>query len=116
MLEWMLDKRVVVKRYKSEFGEYNRPKKTLEEMGSYPCHISESNSNTTQKAPQKENITDLTLFTEPEADIEVGDVLYIYELDEYDEIIESSEYIALADKPYKKRTFLSVPLVGTEEV
>ena len=43
-------------------------------------------------------------------------MLYIYELDEYDEIIASSEYKALADKPYKKRTFLSVPLVGTEEL
>lgn len=116
MLDWMLNKKVIVKRYSQTLGEYNRPKKTLEEVGSYFCHTSESNSNTTQKAPQKENITDLTLYVEPEADIEVGDVLYIYELDEYDEIIPSSEYIALADKSYKKRTFLSVPLVGTEEV
>lgn len=116
MLDWMLDKRVTVKRYNSELGEYNRPKKTLEEVGSYQCHISESNSNTSQKAPQKENITDLTLYVEHDADIQAGDVLYIYELDEYDEIIASSEYKALADKPYKKRTFLSVPLVGTEEV
>jgi len=27
MLDWMLNKRVIVKRYNSELGEYNRPKK-----------------------------------------------------------------------------------------
>ena len=54
MLDFMLDKKVIVKRYSSDLGEYNRPKKTLKEVGSYPCHISESNSNTAQKAPQKE--------------------------------------------------------------
>lgn len=116
MLDFMLDKKVIVKRYSSDLGEYNRPKKTLKEVGSYPCHISESNSNTAQKAPQKEATTDLNLYTDPDADIKLGDVLYIYELDEYDEIILSSEYKAMADKPYKKRTALKVPLVGTQEV
>ena len=116
MLDFMLDKKVIVKRYSSDLGKYNRPKKTLKEVGSYPCHISESNSNTAQKAPQKEATTDLNLYTEPDADIELGDVLYIYELDEYDEIILSSEYKALSDKPYKKRTALKVPLVGAQEV
>jgi hypothetical protein len=117
MLEFVLDKKCIVKRYSSELGEYNRPKKTLEEVGSYLCHISENdNSNTSQLQPQKNNITDLSLYTEPDADIRLGDVLYIYELDEYDEIIPSSEYKALADKPYKKRTALKVPLVGTQEV
>ena len=116
MLDFALDKKVVVKRYSSTLGQYNRPTKTLEEIGSYFCHISESNTNTTQKAPQKENITDLNLYVEPEADIQMGDVLYIYELDEYDEIIAATEYKALADKPYKKRTALKVPLVGTKEV
>ncbi|GKH50359.1 hypothetical protein CE91St46_14700 [Eubacteriales bacterium] len=116
MLEFMLDKRVIVKRFSSELGEYNRPKKKPEEIGSYLCHISESNSNTAQKVPQKEATTDLNLYTEPDADIKLGDILYIYELDEYDEIIPSSEYKALADKPYKKRTALTVPLVGTKEV
>ena len=116
MLEFMLDKRVIVKRFSSELGESNRPKKKPEEIGSYLCHISESNSNTAQKVPQKEATTDLNLYTEPDADIKLGDILYIYELDEYDEIIPSSEYKALADKPYKKRTALTVPLVGTKEV
>lgn len=116
MLDFMLDKRVIVKRYTSTLGEYNRPIKTLGEVGSYPCHTAESNTNTTQKIAQKENITDLTLYTEPEADIQMGDVCYVYELDEYDEIIPSTEYKALADKPYKKRTVLQVALVGTKEV
>lgn len=116
MLEFMLDKKCIVKRYTSELGEYNRPKKILEEVGSYPCHISESNNSTSQLQPQKNNITDLSLYTEPDADIRLGDVLYIYELDEYDEIIPSTEYKALADKPYKKRTALKVPLVGAQEV
>ena len=95
---------MIVKRYNSELGEYNRPKKTLEEVGSYQCHISESNSSTSQKAPApKKRIShDLTLYVEHDADIQAGDVLYIYELDEYDEIIASSEYKALADKPCKK--------------
>lgn len=116
MLDFGLDKKVVVKRYSSTLGEYNRPTKTLEEVGTYWCHTSESNTNTTQKAPQKENITDLNLYCEPDTPIRMGDILYIYELDEYDEIIESSVYKALADKPYKKRTVLKVPLVGTKEV
>lgn len=116
MLDFMLDKRVIVKRYTSTLGEYNRPIKTPKEVGSYPCHISESNSNTAQLAPQKENTTDLTLYVEPDADIKLGDILYIYELDEYGEIIPSSEYKAKADKPYKKRSALKVPLVGTQEV
>lgn len=116
MLEFMLDKRCIVKRASSTLGEYNRPNKNFEEVGSYPCHISESNNSTAQLQPQKNNTTDLSLYTEPDADIQLGDVLYIYELDEYDEIIPSTEYKALADKPYKKRTALKVPLVGTQEV
>lgn len=117
MLEFVLDKRVIVKRHSSDLGEYNRPQKTLEEVGSYPCHVAEDdNSNTSQLQPQKNNITDLSLYTDPDADIKLGDILYIYELDEYDEIIQSSEYKAIADKPYKKRTALKVPLVGTQEV
>lgn len=116
MLEFMLDKRVIVKRYSSKLGEYNRPDKKLEEVGSYPCHTSESTTTTAQLQPQKENTTDLSLYVEPDADIRLGDILYIYELDEYDEIIKSSEYRAKADKPYKKRTALKVPLIGVQEV
>ena len=116
MLAFMEDKRVIVKRYSSILGEYNRPQKSLIEVGTYPCHTAESNSNTAQKQPQKENTTDLTLYTDPEADIEEGDILYIYEVDEYEEIIQRTELKALADKPYKKRTHLAVPLVSTEEV
>lgn len=118
MLEFMLDKRAIVKRYASTLGEYNRPNRVLEDVGSYPCHISESNrgNSTAQLQVQKENTTGLNLYTEPDADIRVGDILYIYELDEFDEIILSSEYKALADKPYKKRTALKVPLTGTKEV
>lgn len=116
MLEFMLDKRVIVKRYSSKLGEYNRPNKKLEEVGSYPCHTSESTTTTAQLQPQKENTTDLNLYVEPDADIQLGDILYIYDLDEYGEIIESSEYKAKADKPYKKRTALKVPLIGLQEV
>lgn len=116
MLSFMEDKKVIVKRYSSELGEFNRPKQSLVEAGTYMCHVSEGNSSTSQKQPQKENITDLSLFVEPEADIVKGDILYIYEIDEYENIIPSSELKALADKPYKKRTILIVPLVNTEEV
>ena len=45
-----------------------------------------------------------------------GDILYIYELDEYEEIIPATELKAVADKPYKKRTQLKVPLICDEEV
>lgn len=116
MLAFMENKKVIVKRYSSTLGEFNRPIKTLEEVSTYWCSVSEGSSSTSQKQPQKENITDLTLHVEPDADIKKGDVLYIYEVDEYDDIILSTELKALADKPYKKRTFLSVPLVYTEEV
>lgn len=112
----MLDKRVIVKRYSSKLGEYNRPEKTLEEVGSYPCHTAESTTTTAQLQIQKENTTDLDLYVEPDADIQLGDILYIYELDEYDEPIASSEYKAKADKPYRKRTALKVPLIGMQEV
>lgn len=116
MLAFMYDKKVIVKRYSSILGEYNRPTKTLEEIGTYPCFISEDSSTTAQLQSQKETTTDLSLYTEPEADIKKGDILYIYELDEYEEIIPSTELKALSDKPYKKRTHLSVPLVNKEEV
>lgn len=116
MLEFMQDKKVIVKRYASTLGEYNRPQKTLVEAGTYTCFTAEDSSNTAQKQPQKENTTELTLYTDPEAEIVKGDILYIYELDEYEEIIQSTEFKALADKPYKKRTHLAVPLLSIEEV
>lgn len=116
MLAFMEDKKVIVKRYSSTLGEYNRPKQELNTVGTYPCHTAEDSSNTAQREPQKETTTDLTLYTEPEADIQKGDILYIYEIDEYEKIIQSTEFKALADKPYKKRTLLAVPLVSIEEV
>ena len=116
MLELMQDKKVIVKRYSSSLGEYNRPQKTLTEIGTYMCHISEDNSNTAQLQPQKKTTTSLTLYTEPDAEIQTGDVLYIYEMNEYEEIILSTELKALADKPYKKRTHLAVPLLSEEEI
>ena len=116
MLEFMQDKKVIVKRYSAELGEYNRPKKELKEVGTYNCFTAENSSNTAQKQPQKETTTELTLYTDPTAWIVKGDILYIYELDEYEKIIEATELKALADKPYKKRTFLSVPLLSVEEV
>lgn len=115
-MQFMYDKRVIVKRYSSTLGEFNRPNKKLETVGTYPCHTAENTSNTAQREPQKANTTELNLYTEPEADIERGDVLYIYEIDEYEEPILSTELKALADKPYKKRTQLKVPLLSEEEV
>ena len=116
MLAFMEDKQVIVKRYSSTLGEYNRPVKKLITVGTYLCHVAEGSSSTSQKQPQKENITDLTLYTESEAEIKEGDILFIYEIDEYDNIILNTEFKALADKPYKKRSHLAVPLVSTEEV
>lgn len=116
MLEFMQDKKVIVKRYSSTLGTYNRPVKELEEAGTYLCHTAESSSNTAQLQPQKENTTELTLYTDPEADIVTGDILYIYEIDEYENIIKSTELKAIADKPYKKRTHLAVPLLNVSEV
>ena len=116
MLEFMQDKKVIVKRYASTLGEYNRPKKVLNTVGTYLCYTAETSSNTAQKQPQKETTTELTLYIEPEADIVKGDILYIYEIDEYEELIQSTEFKALADKPYKKRTHLAVPLLSVEEV
>lgn len=46
----------------------------------------------------------------------MGDILYIYEIDEYDNPVMSTEFKAIADKPYKKRTQLKVPLLSEEEV
>ena len=116
MLALMEDKKVVVKRYSSKLGEYNRPKNILVTVGTYPCHIAVTSSNTSQKQPQKENITDLTLYIDPDVVIKDGDILYIYDIDEYENIIPETEIKALADKPYKKRTILAVPLVATEEI
>ena len=116
MLDFMQDKKVIVKRYSSVLGEYNRPSKELTEVGTYSCYTAENSSNTAQKQPQKETTTELTLYTDPEAEIVKGDILYIYEIDEYEEIIQSTEFKALADKPYKKRTHLAVPLLSVEEV
>ena len=115
-MQFMYNKLVIVKRYSSTLGAYNRPQKGLSEVGRYDCFTAETSSNVAQRQPQKVNTEDLTLYTYPEADIKLGDVLYIYELDEYDKLIPESEYRALADKPYKKRTQLKVPLLRNEEV
>jgi hypothetical protein len=118
MLAFMEDKKVIVKRYSETLGEYNRPVKTLDIVGTYPCFVAEDSSNTAQKLAQKENTTELTLYigSDEEPEVRVGDILYIYEVDEYEEIIQSTEFKALADKPYKKRTHVAVPLLSVEEV
>ena len=51
MLDFMKDKKAVVKRYVTTLGEYNRPIKTLTTVGSFMCHVSQDNSSTAQKAP-----------------------------------------------------------------
>ena len=118
MLAFMEDKKVIVKRYSSTLGEYNRPVKELSTVGTYKCHVAENSSNTAQKQPQKENTTELTLYigSDEDPDVRVGDILYIYEVDEYGNHVESTEFKALADKPYKKRTHVAVPLLSIEEV
>ena len=110
------DKKAIVKRYSSSLGEYNRPMSKLSDVGSYECTFMNTENSTSQIQPQKQNYTGVTLYVDPEADIRLGDVLYIYEMDEYENIILSSEYIAVADKPYKKRTHLEIPLIAYEEV
>lgn len=115
-MQFLYDKIVIVKRYSSTLGEYNRPNQSLETVGTYDCHTAENSSNTSQREPQKVNTTELDLYTEPEADIVRGDILYIYELDEYDNILPATELKAIVDKPYKKRTQLKVPLICDEEV
>lgn len=115
-MDFLYDKKVTVKRYSSKLGEYNRPTESLSIIGTYECHVAESNSSTAQKQPQKQNTTNLNLYTDPETPIEKGDILYIYDVDEYEEIIKSTELKAIADKPYKKRTMLRIPLVSDEEV
>lgn len=116
MLDFMESHKVIVKRYSATLGEYNRPKKELNTVGTYMCHVAQNSSNTAQKQPQKEATTELTLYTEPEADIKCGDVLYTYAVDEYGEAIQSTEVKSLADKPYIKRTFMSVSLLSAEEI
>ena len=110
------DKKCFVKRYSSTLGEYNRPRNKLTDVGCYECTYMNTSNSTSQLEPQKDNYTGVTLYVEPEADIKLGDVLYIYELDEYGNIILSSEYVAVADKPYKKRTHVEIPLTYDEEV
>lgn len=115
-MQFLYDKLVTVKRYTSTLGEFNRPTNELKEIGTYECHTAETSSNTAQRQPQKVNTEEIDLYTYPEADIKLGDVLYIYEVDEYGKAISESEYKVLADKPYKKRTQLKVPLLRNEEV
>lgn len=116
MLAFVEDKVVIVKRYTQTLGEYNRPIKLLSTVGTYLCHTAETSSNTAQLQPQKKTTTNLTLYTDTEADIVKGDILYIYDVNEYEKIIQSTEFKALADKPYRKRTHLAVPLLSEEEV
>ena len=110
------DKLVVVKRYSSVLGNYNRPIDTLNEVGRYKCHYSEQSNNTTQREPQKENHTGERLYLEKGSDIKLGDICYIYELDEYDNPIQATEYVAIADRPYIRRTHIEIPLTYSEEV
>ena len=118
MLEFMQDKKVIVNRYSSTLGEYNRPVKELKAVGTYPCFTAGNSSSTAQKQPQKENTTGLTLYigADEEADVQIGDILLIYEVNEYEELIHDTEFKAIADKPYKKRTHVALPLLSVEEV
>lgn len=75
-MQFLYDKQVVVKRYSSTLGEFNRPNKTLVEVGTYECHTAESSTTTAQLQLQKKNTTDLTLYTDPEALIK-GEIFYI---------------------------------------
>ena len=112
------DKQCIVKRYSSTLGQYNRPVNTLTDVGSYGCALmmTKDSNSTTQLEPQKANYTGFSLYMDPESDIRLGDIVCVYDLDEYGQIILSSEYKAVADKPYKKRTHLEIPLNATEEV
>ena len=116
MYTFLYDKLVVVKRKTEALGQYNRPAKTFGTVGTYKCHTAEGSTNTAQLNPQKQNSTELDLYTEPEADVVKGDVLYIYEVDEYGKKIDATEFKAIADKPYKKRTQLKVHLLSEAEV
>lgn len=116
MYNFLFDKVVEVKRNAAELGEYNRPTQNSSIIGTYECHVSESTSSTTQQMAQKKNSTNLNLYTEPDVDIRLGDILYIYEMDEYGNKVESTVWKAIADKPYKKRTKLKVPLLSETEV
>ncbi len=117
MFTFLFDKIVEVKRHGSKMlGEYNRPKQGFVLVGTYDCHITDGSSNTSQLLPQKKNATDGNLYTLPEADIQTGDILYVYEKDEYDKKVESTVFKTIADKPYKKRTKLIVPLLAESEV
>jgi len=116
---YLYNKKVIVKRFsEGTLGKYNRPVEGSEVKGTYMCLVSETdgNSNSSQLQAQKQSTTVFSLYTDPEADIRGGDLLLIYEIDEYDNIIPSTELKALADKPYKKRTQLKVPLLREEEV
>ena len=42
--------------------------------------------------------------------------MYIYELDEYEEPVATTEFKAIADKPYKKHTHIEVELLSNTEV
>ena len=43
-MQFLYNKQVVVKRYSSTLGEFNRPNKTLVEVGTYECHTAESST------------------------------------------------------------------------
>lgn len=116
MITFNFDKIVEVRRKQETLGAYNRPQKEFTIVGEYGCHTAEGSTNTSQKEPQKLNITELNLYTYPDADIKKGDVLFIYDKDEYEEKILESEFKAIADKPYKKRTHLRVHLISEAEV
>lgn len=116
MINFLFDKIVEVKRLSSKLGEYNRPIQNFPVVGTYECHLSESTNSTTQQIAQKKNATNMNLYTEPDVDIQMGDVLLIYEMDEYGNKVESTEWKAIADKPYKKRTKLKIPLLSETEV
>ena len=113
---FFFDKKVTVKRYSDELGLYNRPTQSLTEIATYKCTFSASTDNTNQLQPQKETRTEGTLYTDRDADIKLGDILYIYDMDEYDNPIMNTEYKVIADKPYKKRTHLETPYRVDEEV
>lgn len=75
-MQFLYDKQVVVKRYSSTLGEFNRPNKTLVEVGTYECHTAEDSTTTAQLQPQK-RIPQILHSTRIQRLLSKGEIFYI---------------------------------------
>lgn len=77
----LLNQRCTVKRLNEVLDEYRTPRTPTPDdwapVGSYPCRLSKSNTQTTQEQPRTTTVAHYVLYLPPYANIQAGDLVVV---------------------------------------